>query len=91
MSENKYVANNLGTMVDNTKGTTISYDFGESLGGGILGLLCFILVAIATVTVLGYIVQYTWNKTIPDIFGIKEISLYQAIGLFILSGMLFRR
>lgn len=91
MSENKYTVANLGTIGDNVSGTKISYDFGDSFGGGVLGLLCFILVVIATLTITGYVVQYTWNKTIPDIFGIKEITIYQAIGLFLLCGILFRR
>jgi hypothetical protein len=66
-------------------------NFGDSFGGGLMGFACFILVVIATVAIVGYIIQYTWNMTLPQIFGIKEITLYQAIGLFILAGLLFRR
>lgn len=31
-----------------------------------------------------------WNWLMPDIFGVTEISIWQAIGLNLLSGILFR-
>lgn len=86
MAENRYTVSNSTNNSDVVK-PMLSID----LGGGLMGILCFILVVIATITVIGYLVQYSWNKTLPEIFGIKEITLYQAIGLFILSGLLFRR
>lgn len=86
MAENRYMVSNSSDNTDVGK-TMMSVNFGE----GFIGILFFILVVIATITVIGYLVQYTWNKTLPEIFGIKEITLYQAIGLFILSGLLFRR
>lgn len=90
MSENRYMVNNQpgNTSVTNA---VVKYDFGNSFGEGLMGILCFILVIIATMYIFGYLVKYTWNMTIPEIFGVKEITLYQAIGLMILSGLLFRR
>ncbi len=84
MSENRYVVGNKNLINNSPSGTKISYDFSNSLDESVLGILCFILVVIATLVLIGYIIQYTWNKTIPDIFSVKEITLYQAIGLFIL-------
>lgn len=51
-------------------------------------VLIFVLIALISLT--GYIVQYTWNTTLPDIFGIKEITLYQAIAIFVLCNILFK-
>lgn len=70
---------------------TISMDFGESFGGGLLGIACFVLVVFAIISVTGYVIQYAWNMTLPEIFGIKEITLYQAIGLYVLASILFKR
>lgn len=91
MSENRYMVSNSADNANVEKSVMATIDFRNSFGGGLMGMLCFILVIIATIAIVGYLVQYTWNKTLPEIFGIKEITLYQAIGLFILSGLLFRR
>jgi hypothetical protein len=39
--------------------------------------------------VLGVVVQWLWNWLMPDIFGFKEISYWQAFGLLFLSRLLF--
>lgn len=37
----------------------------------------------------GYIFMNLWNAVIPDIFNIKQIEFWQAIGLIIISRILF--
>lgn len=37
---------------------------------------------------LGFLIQFLWNKTISDIFAIKEITFWQALGLFLLGKLL---
>ena len=39
--------------------------------------------------VLGVVVQWLWNWLIPDIFGLKTISYWQAFGLLFLGRLLF--
>ncbi|PJZ50326.1 hypothetical protein [Leptospira saintgironsiae] len=39
---------------------------------------------------LAYAVWQLWNWLLPDIFGIKQISYWQALGLFVLSHILFK-
>ena len=39
--------------------------------------------------VLGYLVQLLWNVTLAEMFGLPTISLWQAIGLFILAKLFF--
>lgn len=36
-----------------------------------------------------YIFQYVWNVTIPQIFGLKEITYLQALGIIGLSRVIF--
>lgn len=92
MSENKYVTTESANKANAEETTVpIKYYTMDTRFGGLFGILCFILVLIATIIVIGYLVQYTWNMTLPEIFGIKEITMYQAIGLFILSGLLFKK
>jgi len=54
------------------------------------GRFIFIPVAIAAFVVLtGFVVMTVWNWTIPAIFHLGAITFWQAIGLFILSKILF--
>ena len=50
----------------------------------LIGLLAIIIV------LLGYPVMLLWNWLIPEIFGLSEITFWQAIGLNVLCTILFR-
>lgn len=50
----------------------------------LIGLLAIVIV------LLGYPVMLLWNWLIPEIFGLSEITFWQAIGLNILCTILFR-
>ncbi len=39
---------------------------------------------------LAYVVMRLWNWLLPDIFGLKEIDYWHALGLFLLSHLLFK-
>ena len=58
---------------------------GEIIGAGI------ILAVIITVLVIafGYVIMYLWNWLMPAIFGLTTITFWQAIGLGLLSKLLF--
>ena len=49
----------------------------------------FILFGIAAVAILGEILASLWNALMPEIFDLPAISFWQALGLFLLSRMLF--
>jgi hypothetical protein len=49
-----------------------------------IGLLCIVAV------LLGYPLMLLWNWLMPVIFNLPEISFWQAIGLNILSSILFK-
>ena len=52
--------------------------------GLFIGTLAIILV------LLGYPVMLLWNWLMPELFGLSEITFWQAIGLNILCTILFR-
>lgn len=55
----------------------------------ILGVLAFIgLIAILAV-LLALPLMLLWNWLMPEIFGLTTISFWQALGLNLLSGILF--
>lgn len=47
------------------------------------------LIAILAVGVFGWLVMSLWNALIPSIFGVHAINFWQAVGLLILSKLLF--
>jgi hypothetical protein len=47
------------------------------------------VVAIAAVFVFGFAVMYLWNWLMPELFGLKQVSYWQAWGLLALSWILF--
>lgn len=49
-------------------------------------IIGFILMAIFGI---GFVVMWLWNALLPDIFGLKTITYWQAIGLLILSKIFF--
>lgn len=55
---------------------------------GAIFLVILIVVFIAFIIALP--VMLLWNGLMPDIFGLKEISFMQALGLSLLFGLLFK-
>jgi hypothetical protein len=51
-------------------------------------LKCVVVVALAVVG-FGYVTEHLWNWLMPAIFGLKAIGFGQALGLLVLSKVLF--
>ncbi|WP_205701610.1 hypothetical protein [Hymenobacter rigui] len=51
--------------------------------------LKFILFAVLFVAVAGYVTMRLWNWLLPDLFNLPLISIWQALGLLVLSRILF--
>jgi hypothetical protein len=49
-----------------------------------LGMIAIVIV------ILGYPLMLLWNWLMPTIFGLPEITLWQALGLNLLSTILFK-
>lgn len=62
----------------------------EKIGLGVV----FGVVAIAIIAIVGIIAAiptyFLWNWLMPEIFGIKTITFWQAWGVVFLSGILFK-
>lgn len=52
------------------------------------GLMMLVMVAVLSV-VLGFVVEYLWNWLMPGIFGLPAIGYWKAVGLLLLSKILF--
>src|SRR5438094_133808 len=48
-----------------------------------------VVIGLAVVTALSFIVMQLWNHLLPEIAGVRTISFWQALGLLLLSKILF--
>ncbi len=53
--------------------------------------LRFVFWGILGGTILGFAISALWNALMPFIFGLPAINFWQALGLFLLSRLLFGR
>lgn len=51
--------------------------------------ICIAAVITLAIFGFGYITMQLWNWLMPDIFGLKEITYWQALGLLVLGKILF--
>jgi hypothetical protein len=51
------------------------------------GLMMLVLVAVLGV-LLGFVIEHLWNWLMPAIFGLRMITYWQAVGLFLLGKIL---
>ena len=49
----------------------------------------FAVLVIMAVMLITALLEWLWNITIPDIFGIREISFWEAFRLMLISALLF--
>lgn len=47
------------------------------------------MIAIVAATVFGFVVMSLWNWLAPEVFGLRAITFWQALGLLVLSKLLF--
>jgi uncharacterized membrane protein required for colicin V production len=62
-------------------------DFVTELVAGVIALLIGVIVFGGF---LGFLVLLLWNYLIPELFGLPQIDIFQAIGLFLLCSVLFK-
>ena len=56
-------------------------------------VLCYTILGLAGAVLMGVVFGFglmlLWNWLMPDLFNLKEISYWQAIGIFVLARLLF--
>lgn len=53
------------------------------------GKFFFFPLVIMAFLALGWVVMFLWNAILPSVTGVEKLSYWQAIGLFLLSRILF--
>jgi hypothetical protein len=54
-----------------------------------LGVREWIIIIIGAIFLAPALFQWLWNITIPDIFGLKQITYWQAFRLILIAAILF--
>ena len=49
----------------------------------------FIILGLAIAFLVGYIVMRLWNWLMPELFGLSEVSYWQAVGILIFAKIIF--
>jgi hypothetical protein len=57
---------------------------------GIEALLIVVGLLVLSAILLAIPTMLLWNALLPNLFGTPQISLYEAVGINILSGILFK-
>jgi hypothetical protein len=59
------------------------------LTGTIIGLIAGIIIGLIILAIVTLIFRWLWNSTLPDVFGLKSLSFWQAFKILLISSMLF--
>ncbi len=54
-----------------------------------LRILKIVVIGLLAATVFGFVVMLLWNRLMPGLFGLHTIGFWQALGLVVLSKILF--
>jgi hypothetical protein len=55
----------------------------------LVGAAMGILIGLVIVAIFTVIFRWLWNTTMPDVFGFKTLTFWQALKILILAGILF--
>lgn len=58
-------------------------------GIGIVELLVILVPIVLLIFIIPVLLYWFWNITMPEIFGLKQITYWQAFRLFIIAFILF--
>ncbi len=61
----------------------------RSIGYKIKWGILILIAVVAGIFVFGSVVMLLWNNILPAVFGIKTITFWQALGILVLSKILF--
>jgi len=57
--------------------------------GLLVGLIAGLILGLIALAVLGLVLQWLWNTTLPEVIGVKEVTLFQAIKILLIASILF--
>lgn len=57
--------------------------------GIIIGLIVGLVIGLVLISIITLIFRWLWNTTMPDVFGLKSLTFWQALKIMLISTILF--
>lgn len=61
----------------------------NELAGAVIGLIAGLIIGLVILAIVTLIFRWLWNTTVPDVFGLKTLTFWQAFRILLLSAILF--
>ena len=61
----------------------------EQIIGVGAGLLAGLALGLVFLVVLGVVLQWLWNTTLPEVLGVRPVTLFQSIKILLIASILF--
>lgn len=56
----------------------------------ILGIILFVAIIVAWALLTAFPIKWLWNYLMPELFSLKQITFWQALGMALLCSFLFK-
>ena len=61
----------------------------NEIAGTLIGMVAGLIIALVLLAIVTLIFRWLWNTTVPDVFGLKTLTFWQAFRILLLSAILF--
>lgn len=61
----------------------------NEFAGALIGMVAGLFIGLVILAIITLIFRWLWNTTLPDVFGVKTVTFWQAFRILLLSAILF--
>lgn len=61
----------------------------NEIAGALIGIVVGLVIGLVILAIVTLIFRWLWNTTVPDVFGVKALTFWQAFRILLLSAILF--
>ena len=61
----------------------------NEFAGALIGMIVGLIIGLVILSLVTLIFRWLWNTTMPDVFGLKALTFWQAFRILLLSAILF--
>ena len=61
----------------------------NEFAGALIGMVAGLFIGLVILAIITLIFRWLWNTTLPDVFGVKTLTFWQAFRILLLSAILF--
>ena len=61
----------------------------NEIAGTLIGVVAGLIIGLVFLAIVTLIFRWLWNTTMPDVFGVKALTFWQAFRILLISAILF--